>query len=390
MSAFPLRADGGSRHVAVATPAGRGAVATVLVRSESGCHDISRFFQSIRVAELIDVPIDRITYGKWSHPDGKSEDLVICRRSETLIEIHCHGGNFASRAIVERLIELGYQELRWQQWLETVDDDPIVVAAKTSLAAATTRRTATILLNQAQGALSRSIAESIQLLQQNQVELAESRLKDLQASFSWGRLLTEPQRVVLSGPPNVGKSSLLNALLGFERSIVYDQPGTTRDALAASTAIDGWPMQLTDTAGLRSTDDSIESEGVQISKRQLASSDLVLLVFDSSQAWTDANHELWKSTTLTQNTIVIFNKADLPSSDSKRPAGMLTSAMNQSGVDELLEAIRQKLVPGTYDESGPVLFTKKQAERVKRACELMLGGDRDAATTQLQQLISFH
>src|SRR6185503_7750192 len=99
-----------------------------------------------------------------------------------------------------------------------------------------------------------------------------------------GLHLTTPWRVVFAGPPNVGKSSLVNALLGYPRAIVYDQPGTTRDVLTASTAFDGWPFELRDTAGLRDgiSLDSVEVEGVARARAQIATADLVVFVHDRS------------------------------------------------------------------------------------------------------------
>jgi tRNA modification GTPase len=89
--------------------------------------------------------------------------------------------------------------------------------------------------------------------------------------------------VVIAGPPNVGKSSLINALLGYQRAIVFDQPGTTRDVLTATTAIDGWPVELADTAGIREGDDAIETEGVARALAEIRAADLVVEVWDASQ-----------------------------------------------------------------------------------------------------------
>ena len=91
--------------------------------------------------------------------------------------------------------------------------------------------------------------------------------------------------MVIAGPPNVGKSSLINALLGFQRAIVFDLPGTTRDVVTAVTALDGWPVELSDTAGLRSSDDPLELAGIEQAHRQAAAADCLLLVFDASQPW---------------------------------------------------------------------------------------------------------
>ena len=97
-----------------------------------------------------------------------------------------------------------------------------------------------------------------------------------------GRRLTAPWRVVVAGPPNVGKSSLVNALAGYQRSIVAPTPGTTRDVVTTRLAIDGWPVELADTAGVREATDALETQGVRLAREATAAADLCLWVLDAS------------------------------------------------------------------------------------------------------------
>ncbi len=122
-----------------------------------------------------------------------------------------------------------------------------------------------------------------------------------------GLHLTKPWQIVIAGPPNVGKSSLLNAFVGYQRAIVFDQPGTTRDVVTAATAIDGWPVQVSDTAGLRSSADPLETAGADSAAQQARAADCLLLVFDASQHWTAGNQQLidaWPQA------VVVGNKCD--------------------------------------------------------------------------------
>ncbi len=105
------------------------------------------------------------------------------------------------------------------------------------------------------------------------------------ARWPIGSHLVEPWRVVLAGPPNVGKSSLVNALVGYQRAIVYDAPGTTRDMVTAITALEGWPVELCDTAGLRSSREAIEAEGVRLARQAAAAADALVLVFSAQEPW---------------------------------------------------------------------------------------------------------
>ena len=132
-----------------------------------------------------------------------------------------------------------------------------------------------------------------------------------------GTHLTTPWRVVLTGRTNVGKSSLINALAGFERAIVSHQPGTTRDVVTTVTAIDGWPVQLADTAGLRISDDELETAGVRLAVETVQSADLIIAVEDAAAANepTDAQHDDLSQTIAqlqrTRPVIHVRNKIDL-------------------------------------------------------------------------------
>ena len=136
---------------------------------------------------------------------------------------------------------------------------------------APTLRAAAVLLDQSHGAFASAVAGCLEDL---------SQLPRLAALAAVGRHLVEPWQVVLAGPPNVGKSSLINALAGFERSVVAPVAGTTRDVVTVRVAFDGWPVELSDTAGLRDSGEALEAEGIARTKSRLASADLVVWVMD--------------------------------------------------------------------------------------------------------------
>jgi small GTP-binding protein len=123
----------------------------------------------------------------------------------------------------------------------------------------------------------------------------------------WAKHLVSPWHIVLAGLPNAGKSSLLNALVGYERAIVFAQPGTTRDVVTAAAAYDGWRWELRDTAGLRATDDPLEAAGIERTDAMLAASDVTVLVIDGTRPWSE-------SETLRRahpRAICVRNKSDL-------------------------------------------------------------------------------
>ncbi len=156
--------------------------------------------------------------------------------------------------------------------------------------------------------------------------------------------------------------------MGFERSIVFDQPGTTRDLLSVDTAIGGWPIRLFDTAGLRQTDEPIENEGIERALREAESADMVLLVTAIDQPW-DIAAEGWRLRF--PSAMLVHNKADLPPAGD-RPTGLSISAHQPSGLIALLEVVGDALLANEPSLGAPLLFNERQqklAVAALLACE---------------------
>lgn len=171
------------------------------------------------------------------------------------------------------------------------------------------------------------------------MEIAHRRIEELSSRAELGRHLTIPWRVAIAGPPNVGKSSLLNVLAGFQRSVVAPVPGTTRDVVSVELAIDGWPVEFLDMAGLREANDELERAGVERALAALASVDLVLWLFDA----TESNPARPVPMVPVGRALTIANKCDL--TDSPPEADLLISAKTGAGIPALCDAISRKLVP---------------------------------------------
>lgn len=354
------------------TPVGRGAIATVVVAGPGALDAVARLFQPLHRATFESAPLRRAVLGRWQEAHG--EEIVACRIAHDEIELHCHGGPVAAQRILDDLAAAGVAIQTWQRLLaEQTASDAWRRAAIEALTAATTERAALVLLDQAQGALQRELMAVEQEAQRGDLAAARQRLEALHARAELGRHLTSPWRVAIFGRPNVGKSSLLNALAGYQRAIAYDQPGTTRDAVTVATALDGWPVELVDTAGLHATDDQLEQAGMALARAALNACDLALFVRDRSQAWSPQDQQLlseWPAA------VAVHNKCDLaPASDSGRePPGILVSCRTGEGLADLQAAIAARLAPQPPPAGAGVPITAEQQEAVRQAAAALAAG----------------
>jgi tRNA modification GTPase len=172
--------------------------------------------------------------------------------------------------------------------------------------------------------------------------------------------------VVLAGLPNVGKSSLINALVGYTRSVVYDQPGTTRDVVTAETALSGWPVQLADTAGIRDQADTLEAAGIARARAHFAEADCRVLVLDRSRPPSPADIELLN---VWPDAICVAHKSDLPDAWGETlPLGAVhVSSLTLSGLDAVAARIVERLVPETPAAEEAVPFNVRQFDCLGRA-----------------------
>jgi tRNA modification GTPase len=188
------------------------------------------------------------------------------------------------------------------------------------------------------------------------------QLRSLAHNAPAGRHLVDPWKVVIAGAPNVGKSSLVNALAGYTRSIVAPTPGTTRDVVKTVLAIDGWPVELTDTAGLRPAEGSIEEEGITRARAAAAEADLCLWLVDGSAEPVLPDREGCR---------LAINKCDLPPAWdwSRFPEALRVSAKTGTGIGDLCDAISRWLVPEPPAPGEAVPFSPEACEEVLRLRE---------------------
>lgn len=204
---------------------------------------------------------------------------------------------------------------------------------------------------------------------------ASEQAATLGRAMGTGRIAREGVQVAITGLPNVGKSSLFNALLARERAIVSEIPGTTRDTLEDAVDLDGLPVRLVDTAGIRRSTDPIESEGVRRAKAALAESDLVLFVLDASRP-VDAAERQALGELDPRHAVIVANKADLPKAGGPLPPGALeVSARSGAGLDALRGALREKALGGGSLEDA-VLSGARHGAAIDGCAEALARGLR--------------
>ncbi|MDO5554957.1 MAG: 50S ribosome-binding GTPase [Planctomycetia bacterium] len=333
------------------TPRGRAAVATCRIQGTGAKELVQTLLQTRTGSFSPDRPVfGRLLLG------ASAEEVIAHFISDSEVEIHSHGGDVVAEAIIKTFRRYEVQE---SSVIRTPPYASGAQAAEALLPQALTEKGAKILLAQLNGLYDHAIQTWENLQKQGRAKEATRIQNQLTASAFIGRHVTSPFSIALVGKPNVGKSSLLNALLGYDRALVSDLPGTTRDIVTASTAFDGWPVILRDTAGLRHSSEPIEQAGISLTHQTVQQSDLIMALFDVTD---DADRPLdafWSSLAATtcesdpnlfqlvqKKTLIILNKCDLPHelwnpcwSTPAAKAYPHVSARTGQGLDELELAI---------------------------------------------------
>ncbi|MCP4784277.1 MAG: GTP-binding protein [Fuerstiella sp.] len=345
----------GQTNVTQLTAPGRGAVA-VMMLNITGPESSDRFdscFQAANGMMPSQAAIGRILYGVWD-----SEDVVVVRVSDNDWEIHCHGGDAAVERISRQLTSTDRpSDPALKVGPDKATEGRLERAILEQLLKCRTRRTASILLAQYNGALRRYLTT---LSIQEDADKTAALLHNCLRWHAFSAHLTNPWRVAVIGQPNAGKSALMNAIIGYERSIVFDQPGTTRDLIEVEVVLGGWPFLLSDTAGIREeTSNNIEAAGVESARNCVANCDACLLVIDSQNGWTDTDAQLLSAVPPACPTAILWNKTDLslnapaPSLDLRAAAKIVeTSAIDGAGIEDIVAWLPAAMVPTTPEATA--------------------------------------
>jgi tRNA modification GTPase len=375
-----------STTVALLTAPGRGAVAVVSVRGRRAVEWVATHFRSRSGRSLAELSINQVAFGYWLHESG-TEEVVVVRRDAETVEIHTHGGTVAPELVLAALQRHGASRIDAAQHLLQDAGNPWRAAAVQALTLAGTVRAADRLLVNADDRLVQHVDTICAAIESGECAAANRQLAELLGSYDFGRRLVEGWQVVIAGPPNVGKSSLLNRLLGYRRSIVFDLPGTTRDIVSSQTAIGGWPVRISDTAGIRAAEGEIERMGVARASHAIRAADLTIWVSDLSQPWTADVERTWRSN---GRSIHVANKADLADDRSFRPPGLRVSLLRDPDIDGVVRAIEAQLESDSLASGTPFLVCHWQVSAVTAAAAALVAGNREEALRSLREPITDH
>lgn len=377
---------------AISTALGEGGIAVIRISGDDALSIADQIYRG--KASLKEVESHTVHYGHIVHPQTKEtidEVLVTVMRAprtytrEDTVEISCHGGLIPVQATLEAVLMAGARLAEPGEFTKRAflngRIDLSQAEAVIDLIRAKTEQAAKIAAQQAEGRLSSQIralrSEILETLAHLAVNVdypeydaevmtgkllldrclkIKEKIEQLLHTARQGKIMREGIATAIVGRPNVGKSSLLNALAQENRAIVTDIPGTTRDVLEEYVNIRGIPLRLLDTAGIRETEDTVEKIGVERSKEALEEADLLLIVLNYGEPLQEEDENLLAATQQTTS-VVIVNKTDLPQRcDLDRVKSIVgdtpivtTSLKNQQGIDQLEEAVANQFLSGQIE-----------------------------------------
>ena len=388
---------------AIATAPGEGGIGIIRISGSNSLQVAEEIFKSVSGKKISEYNLRSLIYGDIFDGEKRIDEVLVAYMKgphsytgEDVIEINCHGGFISVKKILEliltkdvRLAEAG--EFTKRAFLNGRIDlsqaEAVIDVIKSK-----TDKAQEVAQSQLEGSLAKKIRElrnkvtevlaqlevsidfsdedvedvTYKEIEEKSLELRDE-IKKLYDSAESGKILRDGLKTVIIGKPNVGKSSLLNSILGENRAIVTEIPGTTRDVIEEFVNIKGIPLKIVDTAGIRETEDIVEKIGVQKSKESIESADLVIIVLDSSKQLSDEDLEILQSAQ-SKKTIVLLNKIDLEQvideSEIEKFVGkeniIKISALKNEGIEQIHDKIEAMVFTGDVKSSSSLVITNSR------------------------------
>ena len=365
--------------VAISTPSGMGAISVIRISGDNTLNKVTPFFKSKKGIDLSKIRSHSLTYGDFIYNDQIIDEVVLSYYAkdksftgQETIEISCHGSTYIQKTIIEKLLTNNIRlakpgEFTMRAFLNG-KFDLTQAEAVSDLIYSDSASMHKIALNQMRGGFQNDLknlrdellhfTSMIELeldFSEEDVEFANKKelmsliekvmlkIQDLKSSFKYGNAIKNGVPVAIVGKPNSGKSSLLNLLLNEEKAIVSNIPGTTRDAIEDTIILDGIKFRFVDTAGLRNTDDEIESKGIEITKAKISKASVLIYLFDINDS-TEAEiiNDIKEFRRDDLSIMLVRNKIDLKNESSTELKTILEKCDDK--VNEILEisAIQKK------------------------------------------------
>lgn len=418
----------------IATPIGEGGISIIRISGDKALNIVDKIFRGKVKNSIVDMKSYTMRYGYIYELNSESiiDEVIISYMkgpksftAEDVVEINCHGGLISTNKVLGELIKAGARlaepgEYTKRAFLngridlsqaEAVID---IIRAKTDLSMKSA-------IMQSSGALSREINklreymlntlalieysvdfteddeevdESIPIRVGEELNKAINDMQSLLKSAEEGRIIRDGLSMVIVGKPNVGKSSLLNKLLKENRAIVTDIPGTTRDVIEEYINLDGIPVKIIDTAGIRESKDIVEQIGIEKSKEKLNQADLVLLLLDSSKELNEEDRDIINSVQ-GKKTILVLNKSDLDKRINENEVVsfkniIYSSTLTGHGIEELKNKIKEMFFSGEVQSESLIISNNRHKQALFRALENCKIAEERVKLNEYLDLISIY
>ncbi len=396
----------------IITPRGEGGIGVILLYGQDALSVLELCFEGTKRRAARIAP-GRIAHGTIEQNNKTVDEVVVAHLSEEQsplgcesYEINCHGGAVAVNTVLECLQDNGAEAIPWRQVMqdtmlnaaEPLSAKAIKGEAFSELPRAETRPALKMLLHQANGALHHKLSEIAKALDENPRD-AVNELQNLLQTADDAIGMLQPVKIMLLGPPNAGKSTLLNSLLRKERVIVHPTPGTTRDVVKDRMAINGIPFDIMDSAGIHDGSDELEVTAIDNTLRLIHEADIIFFVFDVRQP--DALENVLpkiRQAIKEKQVLYIANKCDLLQPEGAAEADSVLSCLvplvkisakkmaGLEGLEGFLTAPRTGLLKNIRDGKA-MIFTERQCSAVEDILTAASEEGKFQAKTKLQSMI---